>query len=154
MDGKDKNTKKGADTPAETAKFACKAHLKVIACIFVLVIILLYTFWNMMESKITETVAKERVSFVSDLASLDARFVSIDTRFAALDDRLVEAGKETIDIDLVKADVEAIKKAGEDFERRLAAVIKAEELKLAEYEKDVLNQKAYIDELKNLLESR
>jgi len=154
MDGKDKNVKKSADTSAETAKFTCGAHLKVIACIFVLVIILLYTFWNMMESKITETVAKERGSFVSDLAALDARFVGIDTRIAALDARLAEAGKETIDLDSVKADVEAIKKAGEDFERRLAAVIKAEELKLAEFEKDALNQKAYIDELKSLLENR
>ena len=133
MDEKDKNVEMETETPN------CKrlSRGKVILGIAVLVIILLNTFWNMMENKIAETMAKD-ASFKSELAALDAR--------------LSEAESGTIALDAVKADVASIKKAGEDFEKKLLAVIKAEELKLAMLEKDIANQKAYLEELKSLLE--
>ena len=138
MDDKNKNTKKDSvETASDTAKCKFNAHWKIIAGVIVLAIILLNTFWNMMESKISETMAKNE-SFKSELAALGAR--------------LSEAEKGTIDLDAVKADVASIKKAGEDFEKKLLAVINAEELKLAGLEKEAANQKAYIEELKNLLE--
>ena len=139
MDDKDKNAKKGSvETTGDTAKYKHGAHWKIIAGIIVLAIILLNTFWNMMESRIAETMAKDE-SFKSELAAFEAR--------------LSEAEKgTTIDLDAVKADVASIKKAGDDFEKKLLAVIKAEEGKLALLEKELANQKTYVEELKNLLE--
>ena len=138
----DKNAKKGtvekttAGAATEAAKCKFSANWKIILGVLVVVIILLNTFWNMMETKISETVTKEIGSLKSELAKIDAR--------------ISEAEKGTIDFDAVKKDVESIKKAGEDFEKKLASLIDAEKEKLARLEKDLENQKTYLDELKSL----
>ena len=143
MDSKDNNAEKdsGEKTAAETATETMKCKLagnwKVIAGILVVVIILLNTFWNMTESKINETLEREIGPLKSDLAAFSAR--------------LSEAEK-AVDFDAINADISAIRQAGENFEKKLLAVIKAEELKLTELENNAANQKAYIDELKGLLE--
>ena len=152
MDDKDKNAKKEPDekaaveNPVETEKCKCGAHWKVIAGVVVLLIIVMNTFWNMTESKITETLAKEIGSFKTELKS------ELKSDLDNIDARISETEKGTIDLDAVKTDIASIKKAGEDFEKKLAAVIKAEEDKLTRLEKDVENQKAFISELKGLLE--
>ena len=151
MDGKGTNVKNDSVEKTETGQAKCGANWKKIAGILVVVIILLNTLWNMTESKITETVAK-------DLKSLPAseEIESFKTEFksdlANLDARVTETAKGTIDLDAVKKDIESIKKAGEEFEKKLLAVIKAEELKLIGLEKSIADQKAYIDQLKSLLE--
>ena len=149
MDGKDKNAKKN---PAEKAEgngdmenHQCKTNWKIIAGIFVLVIIMMYTFGNMTENSISEKVAKEFETFKAELQTVKSALAGFDTR-------LSEAEKGTVDIDAVKEDIASIKKAGEDFNKKLLSVIKAEELKLTELEKGAADQKAYIDELKSLLE--
>ncbi|MCL2009046.1 MAG: hypothetical protein FWG71_00680 [Synergistaceae bacterium] len=146
----DKNAGKDSKDPAETTEATegggcgCKlrANWKIIAGVLVVVIILLNTFWNMMETKISYSVT----SVTNEVGAVKTELVNFDAR-------LSEAEKgATLDTEAVKADIAAIKRAGENFEKRLNAVITAEEGKLALLEKDVANQKAYIDELKSLLE--
>ena len=150
MDDKDKNAKKDSvGTSADTEKCKCGHRWKVIAGIIVLAIILLNTFWNMMESKIAETAAKMETSTVSE--EIESLKTELKSDLAKLDSRISEAEKGTTGLDAIKADIVSIKKAGEDFEKKLLAVIKAEELKLTGLEKDVAAQKAYIEELKTLL---
>ena len=156
MDGKD--AKKETDTTTKKEKCKLGAHWKVVlGGIIALILIVLNTFWNMTENKISETIAKQIGSLTvaeetaKEIESLKAE---IKSGLAKLDARVseTEKEKETIDLDAVKGSVESIRKAKEDFEKKLLAVVKAEELKLAALEKDAANQKAYIDELKGLLE--
>ena len=164
MDGKDKNAKKdsveetaleAAKCKLETVKCKLAANWKVIAGILVVVIILLNTFWNMTESKISSTVtqAMGSITVAEEMESFKTALkTELESNFANLDARLSELEKRSIDVEMVKEDIAAIRKAGEDFEKKLLAIIKAEELKLAGLEKDAETQKTYIDELKTLLE--
>jgi len=161
MSDRDKSAKKGSvektqvEAAMESVKCGFAANWKIIAGILVVIIIVLNTFWNMTETKISETVA-QAIGSITVAEEVAKEMESLKTEFksdiAKLDARLSEAEKGTIDLDAVKADIVAIKKAGEDFEKKLNAVIKAEEGKLALLEQDAANQKAYIDELKSLLE--
>ena len=147
MGDKDKDAKKNSvetrtmSAAIEAMKSKLAANWPVILGVLVVVILLLNVHWTMMENKISATVAKETGTFKADLAKLNGRITETE-----------QQTQQTIDLDALKKDVESIKKAGENFEKRLAAVIKAEEEKLARLDKDVENQKAYIDELKSLLE--
>ena len=157
MSDKDKNAKKGSvektavEATMETVKCSLAANWKVIVGILVLVIIVLNTFWNMTETKISETVA-QAIGSISVAEEIESFKAELKSDLAKLDARVSETEKGTIDLDAVKADIASIKEAGEEFDKKLNAVIKAEEGKLALLEKDVVNQKAYIDELKGLLE--
>ena len=137
-DKSDKKTKKNyfdkaaAEKAMEMAKSKITANWKVILGVFILIIVVLGFFSCMMQNKISRAM----VPLKSEIAKLDAR--------------VVETEKSTIDVDVVKTDIAAIKKAGEDFHRRLNALIKAEEEKLTRLEKESESQKAYINELKNL----
>jgi len=68
--------------------------------------------------------------------------------------RLAEVDAKTgglLDLAEVKSNVEALQKAGEGFNSKLNALVKAEEAKLEVLTKDLENQKTYVEELKNLL---
>jgi len=78
---------------------------------------------------------------------------TLRTEFAGFGARLSELEKGvTVDHDALKEDIAAIRKAGEAFEKKLSAVIKAEEEKLALLEKDVVNQRTHVDALRRLLQ--
>jgi len=150
MNDKDKNAKKdpvakAAEAAFESVKCKCGAHWKVLVGALIVVIILLHTFWSMMENNISQTVAKEIGAFTVELQS-------VKSNLAVLGARVSETEKEAINHEAIKEDIESIRGAAEEFEKKLTSVIKAEEEKLLILEKNVENQKAYIDELKRLLE--
>jgi cell division protein FtsL len=107
---------------------------KKIAIVVFLVLILLNVFWTLMNNKVTEEIQ----AIKSEIAQVSAR--------------VSDAEKETLDVESVKADVELIRKATGDFEKKLNAVIQAEETRLEILTKDAEAQKAYVETLKGLLE--
>jgi type II secretory pathway component PulM len=133
MSSKDTKIQEKLDTAMQALKEKSKTkHGKIIG-IAVLVIILLNIFWNMTENKIT-----------TELQAVKADLTEINNR-------LTEMEKGTPDANALKADVEAIQKAGADFESKLSAVIKAEEEKLEIFVKSAESQKAYLESLKSRL---
>jgi hydroxyethylthiazole kinase-like sugar kinase family protein len=145
MEGKDAKEKfdEAVKVVAETAK---TTKGKIVA-IIILVIIVLNTFWNMMENKIT-----------TELQSVRADLGTLSTRLAEVE----EAKGETIDLDAIKAEVQSFKtsaeaiasllsKTNENFGAKLNAIVQLEEAKLESLSKEVENQKAYIEGLKKLL---
>ena len=132
-DSNDMNTQDKLDTTVQSLVEKAKSKKGKIIGIVILVIILLNTFWNMVENKITTELQTVR----ADLASFN--------------DRLSEAEKGTLDVEAVKADVAAIQKAGADFEAKLNAVIEAEEEKLEILTKDAESQRVYVESLKSRL---
>jgi predicted nucleic acid-binding Zn-ribbon protein len=133
MGGNSTNTQEKLDATVKSLVETAKSKKGKIVGIIVLVIILLNTFWNMVESKITT----ELQAVKADLAELN--------------NRLTEAEKGTLDVETVKADVDTIRKAGADFESKLNAVVKAEEEKLEILTKSAEDQKAYLESLKSRL---
>jgi hypothetical protein len=133
MGSEETKTQEKLETAVRALKETAKSGKGKIIGIVVLVIILLNTFWNMMENKMTT----ELQAVKADLAGLN--------------DRLVELEKGTPDVEAVKADVAAIQQAGAEFESKLNAVIKAEEEKLEILTKSAESQKAYLESLKNRL---
>jgi hypothetical protein len=133
MSDNDMNTQEKLDATVQSLVEKAKSKKGKIIGIVILVIILLNTFWNMVESKIT------------------TELQSVKANLAEFNNRLSEAEKGTLDVDAVKADVAAIQKAGADFESKLNAVIKAEEEKLEILTKNAESQKVYVESLKNRL---
>jgi len=152
MSDKGKNAADEAQTTMDTMKRIFTTHWKILIGVLVVAIVLFNTFWSMTENSITETVAREVRAFNVELQSLKSDLAGLDARFADMDTRLSEAEKGATDLDAIREDIAAIRNAGEHFEKRLLAVIKAEEIKLAELEQGVESQKAYVNELKSLLE--
>ncbi|MDR2175732.1 MAG: hypothetical protein LBO82_07315 [Synergistaceae bacterium] len=133
MSGNGTNTQEKLDATVKSLVETAKSRKGKIIGIIVLVLILLNTFWNMVENKIT------------------AELQAVKTDLAEINHRLAETEKGTLDVDAVKADLEAIRKAGSDFESKLSAVIKAEEEKLETLTKNAEGQKAYLESLKSHL---
>jgi hypothetical protein len=133
MSDNDTNTQEKLEATMQSLVEKAKSKKGKIIGIIILVIILLNTFWNMMENKIT------------------AELQAVRADLAEFNNRLAEAEKGTLDVESVKADVEAIRKAGADFESKLNAVIKAEEEKLEVLTKSAESQKAYVESLKSRL---
>ena len=133
MENKNLSTKEKIDATMKTVSETAKSKNGKIVGIVILVIILLNTFWSMMESKMT-----------SELQAVKADL-------AALNTRVTEMEKGTINLDAVKADIESIKGASANFEAKLNAVVKAEESRQEVLAKDLESHKAYIEELKSLL---
>jgi len=147
-DDKNKNAKQEPVEETALEKIKCKLidNWKIILVALVVIIALMNTLCGMVSNRVTQAVTTE-------IGALRAEFAGLGTRLSELDARLSEAEKGvTVDHDALKEDVAAIRKAGEAFEKRLNAAIKAEEEKLALLEKNAANQKAYVDALKNLLE--
>ncbi|MDR1649947.1 MAG: hypothetical protein LBR71_06760 [Synergistaceae bacterium] len=133
MDSKGTNTQEKLDAAVQSLIEKAKSKKGKIIGIIVLVIILLNTFWNMTENKI----------------SIELQAVRAD--LAELNSRLAEVEKGTPDSEALKSDADAIRKAGADFESKLNAVIKAEEEKLEILTQSAESQKAYLEGLKNRL---
>lgn len=134
MDNNEKSAKEKFDATMKTVTEKAKTKTGKIVIAVVLVIVLLNSFWSMMESSVNSKMA-------SEVQAVRAEFKK----------QLAEVDKGSIDLDAVKADAEAMRKAGDSFEAKLNAVIKAEEAKLDMMTKDMENQKAYIEDLKSLL---
>jgi len=75
-----------------------------------------------------------------ELERVTARIAEVDAKTGGL-----------LDLAEVKSNVETLQKAGESFNAKLNALVKAEEAKLETLTKELENQKAYVQELKNLL---
>ncbi len=133
MENKNLSTKEKIDATMKTVSETAKSKNGKIVGIVVLVIILLNTFWSMMESKMT------------------TELQAVKADIAALNTRVTEMEKGTINLDAVKADIESIKGASANFEAKLNAVVKAEESRQEVLAKDLESHKAYIEELKSLL---
>jgi hypothetical protein len=133
MSDNDMNTQEKLDATVKSLVEKAKSKKGKIVGIVILVIILLNTFWNMVENKI-----------VTELQTVKADLTEFNNR-------LTEAEKGTLDTEAVKADAEAIRKATADFESRLSALVKAEEEKLELLTKSVESQKAYLESLKGRL---
>jgi hypothetical protein len=129
----DTNIQEKLDATMQSLVEKAKSKKGKIVGIIILVIILLNTFWNMMENRIT-----------TELQAVRAELTELSGRMA-------EAEKGTLDVEAVKADVETIRKAGAEFESKLNAVIKAEEGKLEVLTKSVEYQKTYLESLKSYL---
>jgi hypothetical protein len=129
----DTSTQEKLDATMQSLVEKAKSTKGKIVGIIILVIILLNSFWNMMENRITTELQAVR----AELAEISAR--------------VTEAEKGTLDVEAVKADVETIRKAGAEFESKLNAVISAEEGKLEILTKSVEYQKAYLESLKSYL---
>jgi type II secretory pathway component PulM len=133
MDSNGANTQEKLDAAVQSLVEKAKSKKGKIIGIIVLVIILLNTFWNMTENKIT------------------AELQAVKADLAELNSRLAEVEKGTPDVEAMKADADAIRKAGANFESKLNAVIKAEEEKLEILTQSAESQKAYLEGLKNRL---
>jgi hypothetical protein len=131
----DKQGKKTKETAFDEImdKMSKMSKGKVIGIVVVLVLIVLNVFWNLLSNKITD----ESQALRAEIAQVAAR--------------AAEAEKETLDVQAVKADVELIRKATDDFDGKLNAVIKAEETRLEILTKNAEDQKAYLESLRNLL---
>ncbi|MDR2522706.1 MAG: hypothetical protein LBC93_03265 [Synergistaceae bacterium] len=135
-----KNTK-GNGASAENEGFGawvaklglCGVKGKIIAV--VVLIILANVMWTMTKNEV-EAVRQETA----------ARLVKLEE----------EASKrpESIDLAELRVEVASIKEAAGSFEAKLNAVIKAEEAKLENLQKEAENQKAYIEGLKSLLSGK
>ena len=141
MENKRKDVQKKLDETKNVFLDIFNKNKGKIIGIAVLLIILLNTLWNVMDSKVSK----------EELQSVKADLAAFNTRLAGME---AEVEKGTPDLDAVKADVESIKKASETFEVKLNALIKAEEAKIDIMAKDVESYKAYIEELKGLLTTK
>jgi len=158
----DKNAKKDSEKTAseKTAMEAkieelkCKfvANWRVVLAVFIVLIIFFSAHMAIIESKISAIVTSEIATLKPDLAALKSDLTALKSELDKFDVRLIEVEKGSIDVEAVKEDIVAIKKASEDFVKRLAVIINAEEDKLTRLEKDLENQKVYIDGLKVLRE--
>jgi len=82
-----------------------------------------------------------------------AELAPLKTQLEAITARLSEIEAKTggiLNLDEVKSNVEHIQKAIENFDVRINAIVKAEEAKLDILEKDLANQKAYVEKVKAL----
>jgi len=92
-------------------------------------------------STLTLNRAGEGVQPLKDqLERVNARIAEVDAKTGGL-----------LDLAEVKSNVETLQKVGEGFNAKLNALVKAEEAKLETLTKELENQKAYVQELKNLL---
>jgi len=152
----DKNAKKDSlEKTFEVAKNKFIANWKVILVAFIVAIVLLNTFWNMVDNRISRAVTTEIGALRTEIGTLRTDLANFDARLSTAEVKECAI----VDTDSLKADIEAIEKAGEalgqklrSFEQKLRAVIQAEEEKLTLLEKDTANQKTYVDALKKLLE--
>lgn len=122
-----KDTKDKLDAATQTVAGIAKSKKGIIIAIFVLLLIFFNTVWN-----------------------IGNQINGVKAQVDTLSNRVTQTEKSTLDFDAVKADIQAIHKAGELFELKLNALIKAEEARLAILTQELENQKAYIEELKNL----
>jgi YbbR domain-containing protein len=129
MDKQGKKTKETADEGI----LGKMSKGKVIGIAVFVLLILFNVFWSLMSGKITE-----------EIQAVKAEISQVGARVA-------EAEKETLDVEAVKADVEIIRKATGDFDKKLDAVVKAEEARLEILAKNLEAQKAYVETLKSLL---
>ena len=148
MENKRKDVQKKLDETKSVFLDIFNKNKGKIIGIVVLLVILLNTLWNVMDSKVSKG---ELSSVKEELSSVKADLAAFTTRLASMQ---AEVEKGAPDLDAVKADVESIKKASENFEVKLNALIKAEEAKIDVMTKDVESYKAYIEELKGLLTTK
>lgn len=129
-----KNAKEKFDVTMKTVTEKAQTKTGKIVIVSVLAVILvLNIFWTMMKNSVS-----------AEVQSLKGELTTISARIA-------EVEKGSVNLEAVKADAEHIKKAAENFEAKLNAVVKAEEAKLEILAKEMENQKAYIEDLKSLL---
>ena len=150
----DKNTK-GNGASAENEGFAawvaklglCGVKGKIIAVI--VLIIAANVMWSMMKNEVeavkqeTQAVKQETQTVKQETA---ARLVKLE--------EVASKRPESIDLAELRAEVASIKEAAGSFEAKLNAVIKAEEAKLENLQKEAENQKVYIEGLKSLLSGK
>ncbi|MDR1741501.1 MAG: hypothetical protein LBR38_06630 [Synergistaceae bacterium] len=121
-----------SNIPVEEEGKGRSGKLKWIIGILVVILIIANVMWNMTSDKI----ASEAGAIRTDVAALSAR--------------VEKAENSTLDSDAVKADLEAIHSASKTFDSKLAALIKAEEAKVASLTTELENHKAYVEQLKAL----
>lgn len=130
MANNEKSPKEKFDATVKTVAEKAKTKTGKIVGIIILVIVVLNVFWSMMENRV-----------VSEVQALRTEIAL----------RLNEVEKGSIDPEAVKADAEAIRKVGADFEAKMNAIVKAEETKLEALTRDMESQKAYLETLKKFL---
>ncbi|MDR1733032.1 MAG: DUF2730 domain-containing protein [Synergistaceae bacterium] len=136
MDKKEKGGKENIDVKAAAILDKAKTNWKYIAGVVVLLIILFNIVWTLASSRI---------------APLSEEVQKLKDTVAAFETRVAEAEKGvTVDADALKADVESIRGATTSFETKLNSLIQTEEAKLESLTKEVENQKAYLELLRNL----
>jgi len=146
MDG-DKNMKKDQKDSTNEAVFLEEvkakviAHWKVILVVFVVAIVLLNTLLGRVDSRVSRAVTAEISALRAELTNMGARLSEMETDAVA-----------TVDHDAIRADVVAIREAGEAFSSKLLTAIEAEERKLALLEENLANQRAHIEMLRSLME--
>ena len=98
---------------------------KIVIVSVIAVILVLNILWSLMQGK----VSSESENFRAELAKLEQRLVKL------------EEGT-TPDVDSLRAEFETVRKVGEGYEARLAALLKAEEERLSSMKKDFEAQEA------------
>ena len=103
---------------------------KIVIVSVIAVILVLNILWSLMQGK----VSSESENFRAELAKLEQRLVKL------------EEGT-TPDVDSLRAEFETVRKVGEGYEARLAALLKAEEERLSSMKKDFEAQEAWLESL-------
>lgn len=106
---------------------------KIVIVSVIAVILVLNILWSLMQGK----VSSESENFRAELAKLEQRLVKL------------EEGT-TPDVDSLRAEFETVRKVGEGYEARLAALLKAEEERLSSMKKDFEAQEAWLESLKKV----
>ena len=104
---------------------------KIIVVSVIAVILLLNIMWTLMQGKVTS----ESEAVRAELTKLEQRLMNLEERSAP-------------DVESLRAEFDSIKKIGEDYEARLAALLKAEEERLASMKKEFEAREAWIESLK------
>jgi len=140
-DTKDTKDSAGEVVFLEEVKAKLIAHWKVILVVFVVAIVLLNTLWGMVDGRVSRAVISETNALRTELASLGSRLSEMETEAVA-----------SVDHDAIRADIAAIREAGETFNNKLLTAIEAEEKKFALLEENLARQRAHIETLRGLLE--
>ena len=106
---------------------------KIVIVSVIAVILVLNILWSLMQGR----VSSESETFRAELAKLEQRLVKL------------EEGT-TPDVDSLRAEFETVRKVGEGYEARLAALLKAEEERLSSMKKDFEAQEAWLESLKKV----
>jgi hypothetical protein len=145
----EKNAKEKFDATVKTVTETVKSAPGKVIGIIVLVLIVINTFWNLWDNG--NKISTELQAVKADVATLVTRLDELEKSTAgAVDLENVKADIESAKA-TVKADIDSIAKANENFETKLNAVIKAEEAKQETLLKEAEDHRTYIEELKGLL---